>query len=665
MSNDNNISSNSNNKHSYEHLSLSIEDELVWLTLDVKDEAANVINPAVITELSTACDEIRGMSGIKGMIISSGKASGFIAGADVKKFTEIKDHAQALKYIHAGQAVCQEIEDLPIPTVAMVQGFCMGGGLEIALSCDYIITDDAPSTKLSLPEVKLGIHPGFGGTVRSIRRIGVLAAMPLMLTGRNVLPRQAKKMGLTDMCVPLRQLKASAIQTALRKPPKQQAPKFAMLLETGPMRKLVAMQMNKHVASKAKQEHYPAPYALINVWEMHGSKSNDMFAAEAESVAQLAMTDTAKNLVRVFFLQNRLKALGDKSLFSPKHVHVIGGGVMGGDIAAWCAMQGFKVTIQDLNQEALGRVVGRAIKGFKRRYRKDKIRIMNAQDNLTPDLHGHGISKADVIIEAIFENLEAKQTIFKDVEAKAKPDAIIATNTSSIMLNEIAEVMKQPERLVGLHFFNPVFKMPLLEIIYTPEKTDPNVIKLAQSFGAHIGKLPLPVKSSPGFLINRILMPYILEGVTLHQEGVPAAIVDKIAVDYGMPMGPLELADTVGLDICLHVGKILADTVGVTLPNTLDSEVEAGRLGKKSGQGFYRWKAGKKVKDSATKNAHKWGGDLGQLEQRLINKLLIESHKCLGEGLVEDADLLDAGVIFGTGFAPFKGGPINTTKDKN
>ncbi len=647
-------------KNNYQNLSISIEDELAWISLDVKDEAANVINPDVITELSAACNEVKTSKNIKGLIIQSGKSSGFIAGADIKKFQGVKDKVIALDFIHAGQALCQKIEDLPMPTVAMVQGFCMGGGLEIALACDYIITDDSPSTKLSLPEVKLGIHPGFGGTVRSIRRMGVLAAMPLMLTGRNVLPQQAKKMGLTDMCVPLRQLKASSIQTALRKPPKQQAPKSAMLLELGPVRKLVAMQMRKQVASKAKQQHYPAPYALINIWEMHGSKSNDMYAAEAESVAQLAMTDTAQNLVRVFLLQNRLKALGNKSLFSPKHVHVIGGGVMGGDIAAWCAMQGFKTTIQDLSQDALGRVIGRATKGFKRRYRKDKFRIMNAQDYLVPDLHGHGIGKADVIIEAIFENLEAKQNIFKVVEAKAKPDAIIASNTSSITLNEIAEVMNKPERLVGLHFFNPVFKMPLLEIIYTPDKTDPTVIELAQSFGAHISKLPLPVKSSPGFLINRILMPYILEGVTMHQEGVPAAIVDKVAVDYGMPMGPLELADTVGLDICLHVGKILADTVGVTLPTTLDKEVESGRLGKKSGQGFYKWKADKKVKDtSAKKSAQKWGGDFNQLQKRLIDKLLIEAQKCLDEGLVEDADLLDAGVIFGTGFAPFRGGPIN------
>jgi len=650
-----------NTQTDYQHLKLRVENNIAWLTLDVKDEAANVINPEVIVEMTAACDVVSSMD-VKGLIIHSGKPSGFIAGADVKKFQDVTDKSLALKFIHAGQELCQKIEDLPVPTLAMVKGFCMGGGLEIALACDYIVTDDAPSTKLSLPEVKLGIHPGFGGTVRSIRRIGVLQAMPMMLTGRNLLPRQAKKIGLIDYCVPSRQLATTAIQTLLLKPPKKQAPRSAKLLEVSPLRKLIAGKMRKQVGTRAKQEHYPAPYALINLWEMHGCQSNAMYAAEADSVASLAMTDTAQNLVRVFFLQNRLKTLGDKSLFKPKHVHVIGGGVMGGDIAAWCAMQGMKVTIQDMNSDALGRVVGRATTGFKRRYRKDKLRIMQAQDNLIPDLKGNGIRKADVIIEAIFENLEAKQQIFRDVEQRAKPTAIIASNTSSIPLNEIAAVMQQPERLVGLHFFNPVFKMPLLEIVHTPEQTSPEIIKLAQSFASHINKLPLPVKSSPGFLINRILMPYILEGVTLHQEGVPAAIIDKASMDYGMPMGPLELADTVGLDICLHVGKILADKVGVILPTTLDGEVEAGRLGKKSGEGFYQWKNGKKVESKGKA----WNGDREQLQTRLIEKFLNESKKCLDEGLVEDADLLDAGVIFGTGFAPFRGGPMHSLiKAKN
>jgi 3-hydroxyacyl-CoA dehydrogenase/enoyl-CoA hydratase/3-hydroxybutyryl-CoA epimerase len=641
----------------YQHIKLNHDKhDICWLGIDVKDESANVIKPELIEEMQHACDALKTASA-KGLIIYSEKPGGFIAGADVKGFAGIgaNDKDIALKFIHAGQQLCQSIEDLPMPTLAMVKGFCMGGGLELALACDYIISDEEPSTKLSLPEIKLGIHPGFGGTVRSIRRMGVLQAMPMMLSGRNFLPRIAAKIGLIDRCVPLRQLETTALHTVLDKPAKRQLAKRLQLLEASPMRKIIAMKMRQEVAKKAKQEHYPAPYALINLWEMHGTQGNGMFSAEAESVATLVATDTAQNLVRVFFLQNRLKALGDKSLFKPKHVHVIGGGVMGGDIAAWCAMQGLKVTIQDMNTDALAAVVGRANTAFKRRYKKDRIRIMQAQDNMLPDPHGYGVARADVIIEAIFEELEAKQAIFKTLEKNAKADAIIASNTSSIPLSDIAAVMKQPERLVGLHFFNPVAKMPLLEVVHSPDQTSDDVVNKALAFAAHINKLPLPVKSSPGFLINRILMPYILEGVTLFNEGVPASVIDKAAVDYGMPMGPLELADTVGLDICLHVGKILADTVGATLPDKLDEEVAKGKLGKKTGKGFYQWKKGKKVKPAKSN----WTGDSYRVQTRLIEKLLNEAKRCLEEGIVDDADLLDAGVIFGTGFAPFRGGPMH------
>lgn len=653
--------------NNYTHIKINKDDnKFVWLALDLKDASTNVLNPEIIRDISAACTEIIN-SDAKGLILYSNKSSGFVAGADVKGFQGITDSEAdrelALGFIKLGQDLCQKIESLPIPTLAMVKGFCMGGGLELALACDYIVANDAPSTKLSLPEIKLGIHPGFGGTVRSIRRIGILSAMPLMLTGRNVLPRQAKKMGLIDACVPRRQLEVTAMHFLLEPPKKQKPSASQRLLESPPLRKLVAMQMRKQVASKAKQEHYPAPYALINLWEFHGSKSNQMFQAEAESVATLVATDTAQNLVRVFFLQNRLKASGDKSLFTPKHVHVIGGGVMGGDIATWCAMQGLHVTIQDTSTEALGRVIERANTAFKRRYRKDRLRIRNAQDNLLPDIEGHGTAKADIIIEAIFEDLSAKQTLFKDIEKRARVGAILATNTSSIVLSDIAQVMKQPDRLVGLHFFNPVMKMPLVEVIYTPNQTEPDIIKLAQCFSAHINKLPLAVKSSPGFLINRILMPYILEGVLAHQEGIPVAVIDKACTDYGMPMGPMELADTVGLDICLHVGKIVAKTVGVKIPNALDKSVETGNLGKKTGQGFYQWSKGKKGNKVKT-GKQDWKGDPQQLQDRLIGKLLHESQRCLDEGLVEDADLLDAGVIFGTGFAPFLGGPIKASNIK-
>lgn len=650
--------------NNFNHIQINTdENNITWLALNLKNASTNVLDPEIIQEISAATTEIKN-SNAKGLIIYSSKSSGFIAGADVKGFQGITDSEEdrelALSFIKMGQDACQKIESLPIPTLAMVKGFCMGGGLELALACDYIVADDSPSTKFSLPEIKLGIHPGFGGTVRSIRRVGVLNAMPLMLTGKNVLSRQAKKLGLIDACTPRRQLETTAIRIVLDKPKKQTPKKSQQLLEASPLRKIVASQMRKQVSSKAKQEHYPAPYALINIWEMHGSKSNDMFEAEAESVATLVATDTAQNLVRVFFLQNQLKASGDKSLFTPKHVHVIGGGVMGGDIATWCSMQGLHVTIQDTNSEALGQVVGRANTAFKKRYRKDRIRIRDAQDNLVPDIHGHGIAKADVIIEAIYENLEAKQALFKDIEKRARPGAILATNTSSIELNEIAQVMQQADRLVGLHFFNPVIKMPLVEIIYTPEQTNPDVIRHAQCFSSHINKLPLAVKSSPGFLVNRILMPYILEAVIANQEGIPVSVIDKACTDYGMPMGPLELADTVGLDICLHVGKIVADTVGVNIPNALDSSVASENLGKKTGKGFYLWKKGKKVNESK----ENWDGDIQQLQDRLIGKYTNEAKRCLHEEIVKNSDLLDAGAIFGTGFAPFKGGPLHSLSER-
>jgi len=289
----------------YQNINLNTdENNIIWLSIDVKKEKTNVITPELIKELSDACDTIK-TSGAAGLIIHSGKSSGFIAGADIKGFQGLSadknGQQQALKFIRMGQAMCQQIEDLPMPTLAMIKGFCMGGGLEMALSCDYIITDDMPSTKLALPEIKLGIHPGFGGTVRSIRRMGVLQAMPIMLTGRNLIPQQAKKAGLIDYCVPLRQLKTTAIQTILKKPAKQKPAKYLKLLETAPLRRIIASQMRKQVESKAKQEHYPAPYALINIWEMYGSIGNEMFEAEAHSVANLITTDTAQNLVRVFF----------------------------------------------------------------------------------------------------------------------------------------------------------------------------------------------------------------------------------------------------------------------------------------------------------------------------------------------------------------------------
>ena len=650
--------------HDYQHLSLhKDEHNIAWLTLDVQGKPANILMPEVLDEIQIACSEVKHLAA-KGLIICSGKANGFIAGADIERFKGNKDAGNnielAQEYIGQGQHTCDLVEGLDITTVAMIDGFCMGGGTELSLACDYIVATNSPKTKISLPEIKLGIHPGFGGTVRSIKRMGVMKAMPMMLTGRAYTGRIAAKIGLADFCVPIRQLKSTAIHAILNTPAKKVVPAHMRLLEKKPMRSIIAMQMRKQVEQKANPNHYPAPFALIDLWKEHGGNASDMYEHEARSVTKLILTETAQNLVKVFFLQSQLKGIGDKSLLSPKHVHVIGGGVMGGDIATWCAAQGLQVTVQDMSDEALAKVIQRANKTLKRKFKKDVISIRDSLDRLIPDKAGNGIASADVIIEAIFEDLDVKRQVFKDVEQKARPDAILATNTSSIPLADIAEVLQTPERLIGLHFFNPVFKMPLLEVVYDEKVTHEVQTAMGCAFGRHINKLPLPVKSSSGFLINRILMPYLLEGVTLHQQGVPATVIDKAAKDFGMPMGPLELADTVGLDICLHVGKILSSSLGISLPDNLQTFIDENKLGKKTGAGFYQYKKGKLVKPAKSN----WTGDKHQIQERLISKMLDESEKCLEEGVVENADLLDAGVIFGTGFAPFRGGPMNYLRSK-
>jgi 3-hydroxyacyl-CoA dehydrogenase/enoyl-CoA hydratase/3-hydroxybutyryl-CoA epimerase len=326
---------------------------------------------------------------------------------------------------------------------------------------------------------------------------------------------------------------------------------------------------------------------------------------------------------------------------------------MGGDIAAWCALQGFSVTLQDRQHDTLARAYKRANGLFGQRL-KDRRLAQHARDRFVPDLDGDGIKRADVIIEAIFEDVDAKRSLFQDVEPQMKPDAILATNTSSIPLEELATVLQRPERLVGLHFFNPVAKMPLVEIVHG-KKTNPATVQDAASFTKAIGRLPLPVTSTPGFLVNRILMPYLIEAVTLLQEGVPPVLIDKAAVDFGMPMGPIELADTVGLDICFHVANILSKSMDIAVPDRLSELVDRKQLGKKTGYGFYKFKSGKPVKPDVEKGYTA----PADLQDRLILRLLNEAVGCLHDGVVETADQLDAGVVFGTGFAPFRGGPIN------
>ncbi len=623
---------------------------LVWLTFDKQGESANTFSREALQELSSALDEIAS-SKPKGMIIRSAKDS-FIAGADVEEFTRFKSPEEALSFVRLGWDVFQKLRDLPFPTTAMVNGYCMGGGFELSLACRYRVALDDPKTRFAFPEVMLGIMPAWHGVQWLPKLIGPVAAMDLMLTGKAVDAKRGKRMGLVDQAVPLRILENTARMLTLEAPMQRELPLLQRFLLS--FRGIVVSQARKQVAQKAQRENYPAPYAILDLWQKY---DGDPFVNPADptcSINTLFDHPTTKNLIRIFFLQEKMKGLAKGVDFKAQHVHVVGAGVMGGDIAAVCAMRGITVTLQDTAPERLAPAVKRAAKLFQRRLR-DPFRVRDAMDRLIPDVSGAGAAKADVIIEAIFENLEAKQQLFAKLEAAARPGAVLASNTSSLKLADIAAKFKDPSRLVGIHFFNPVPQMMLVEII-SSEKTRQVHASNAMAFVRQIDKLPLPVKDSPGFLVNRVLGPYMQNAFRMLDEGVRPETLDAAMEEFGMPMGPIELADTVGLDICLHAGKQLAkkDAQGheAEAPQILLNKVALGQLGRKSGQGIYRWENNKPVKGQP-------GVYDASLVQALIQPYLDETKAVLAEGIVPDAELIDAGLIFGTGFAPFRGGPLN------
>jgi 3-hydroxyacyl-CoA dehydrogenase/enoyl-CoA hydratase/3-hydroxybutyryl-CoA epimerase len=412
----------------------------------------------------------------------------------------------------------------------------------------------------------------------------------------------------------------------------------------------------KQVARKARKEHYPAPYALIGSWQRASGGVQSLLASERKAVVKLASTPTARNLIRVFFLQERLKSTGGKD-HGIKHVHVVGAGVMGGDIAAWSAYRGFDVTLSDREQRFIDSALTRSTELFNKKV-KDETKRAAVVARLKGDLAGDGVAQADLVIEAIIEKPEAKRDLYTTVEPRMKPDALLTTNTSSIPLTELREHIARPAQFAGLHYFNPVALMPLVEIIRHDAMAPETEQRLA-AFCKAIDKLPVPVAGTPGFLVNRVLFPYMLEAATAFAEGIPGAAIDKAAVKFGMPMGPIELIDTVGLDVAAGVGAELAPFLGLPIPASLSTPPEPGKRGKKDGQGLYKWVDGRAQKPELPKD-YRASEDL---EDRLILPLLNEAVSCLHDGVVSDADLLDAGVIFGTGFAPFRGGPIQHIRE--
>jgi 3-hydroxyacyl-CoA dehydrogenase/enoyl-CoA hydratase/3-hydroxybutyryl-CoA epimerase len=642
-----------------QHWQLDRRGDIAWLYFSKKDSVVNSIDKRVLIELTTLLHEIENDPSIRGLIITSAKKNGFIVGADIQTISFFNSKEEIFEFIRLGQCVFAQLAGLKISTVALIKGFCLGGGLELALACRYRVAIDDPATRLGFPEVKLGIHPGWGGTVRLPRLLGAVPALELMLTGRTLSTQAAAKIGLVDAVVPERHAESAGVYyaKAIEKKTWSVSKLWRNLSNFPWIRTGIAFILQHRLTAKVNALHYPAPYQMLRHWRQAGV-SDKAFLHEAESLSELAMTSTARCLMHVYFLRERLKKLGQKGLTSFKHIHVMGAGTMGGDIAAWCVLQGFYVTLQDREPKYLAPAIGRAYALFNKRLKKPRA-IQMAMDRLLPDVAGYGVRRADLVIEAVFEDLTVKQELFRQLESQIKQNAILATNTSSIVLEEIQRGLKHPERLVGLHFFNPVEKMLLVEVVQSTISA-PDTIAKALSFVHQINRLPLLVKSSPGFLVNRLLMPYLLHAVLLRETEIPATVIDKAAMDFGMPIGPLALADTIGLDICLSVAKILHQALQLPLPEGLEQMVANKNLGLKTGQGFYRYKKGKIIKEEILEG-YKVPPDL---IDRLIEPMIEEAKKCLQEGVVADSDLLDAGMVFGAGFAPFRGGLLQYAEKK-
>ncbi|MFA5899559.1 MAG: 3-hydroxyacyl-CoA dehydrogenase NAD-binding domain-containing protein [Hyphomicrobium sp.] len=634
---------------------------IAWAEFDREGESQNALGQRPLEELGEIVAEVeKGArdTSIRGLVIISGKERGFIVGADIREFAAFRTETDVVEKLRPVTALFDRIESLPVPVVCAINGFCLGGGLELALACHYRIATRDPSTKLGFPEVKLGIFPGFNGTARAIRQAGAPAAMQAMLTGRMLSASAARGIGLVDQLVDSRgALPWAARKAVMRKRKSKPAGLLHRLLTRWPARNLLAKRLRAEVGNKVRPSHYPAPYRLIDLFESYAGKEEAMKAAETRAFAPLMVSEQSKNLRRVFSLSELLKAQAPKKLaWRPQRVHVIGAGTMGADIAGWCVAAGMEVTLQDVSPEQIAKGIAAQGKLFGRRL-KTKAQRDAAKARLIADPNGEGIGRADVVIEAIVEKLDIKRRVLSDVEGKLKPGAVLATNTSSLQIEDIAAGLADPGRLIGLHFFNPVSLMPLVEVVRGAQSREDEV-KRGAAFVTAIDKLPLITKSIPGFLVNRVLTPYMFGAMKRLEEGEDKESIDEAARAFGMPMGPIELADTVGLDVCAHVAKILNYP---SQGSALERLVVEGKLGKKSGEGFYLWKDGRPSRFGRRTEKK----EMEALGAELIKPLIEEAQKCLDAGIVENADLVDAGVIFGTGFAPFRGGPLHYKAAQN
>ncbi len=626
------------------------EDHYATVFFEAADRSVNVLSREALDELSEVTQQLQAEAP-SGVILGTRPGRAFAVGADVHEIARLQSRRDALELLQHGQEVFEQWQSLECPTVAAIRGYCLGGGMELALACDYRVAERNPDSRLGLPEVRLGIHPGYGGTVRLPEVIGDLAALKLIVTGKTIGPSAAAAMNLVDATVASRHLHRAARKFLKEQPTPRRAQRWKRIPHLTPLRNPVAYFYRRRITAKVPRRHYPAPHSFLEHWQCMSADPTAALRAEARSVAALFEAPQTRQLVRIFGLREALRQQfadtpGPESA-KITHVHVVGAGVMGGDIAAWCAAKGLRVTLQDTEMRSLANAVRRAHKSLG----PDASRSL---DLLHPDPEGVGVQSADVVLEAISEDQDAKQALHRILEAQMRPEALLATNTSSLPLAPLASTLEDPTRLVGVHFFNPVRRIPLVEVIHHNAEQEA-WLQRAGSFVQRIDRLPVSVRSVPGFLVNRILMPYLLEAVYLLEEGVSATTIDQAAVEFGMPQGPLELADHIGLDICAGTGAVLAEAYQMKLPDTLHKHVEAGHLGVKTGRGFYVWPKRKRRHVFSKKPPP-------DCVDRLILSMVRAAVHCLHEKVMDQADLIDASMIFATGFAPHLGGPLQMVR---
>ena len=663
-------------------LHLTITDGIAEIVFDLPGESVNKISGSVKDEFLALFEQLERDASVRGAILISGKPDSFIAGADIDEFLRWTTPEQAEQASRDGHALLEKLERLRVPVVAAIHGACLGGGLEAVLACAYRIATDHPKTILALPEVQLGIFPGAGGTQRLPRTVGLQAALDMILTGKNVRARKAAQSGLVHELVHPAILRTIALQRAreiadgvrARNPDARARDAAALFLDDNPVGRSIVLRRAREMTLKKTRGHYPAPLAAIDAVAAGYHDRQKGYQEEARLFGQMAMTPIARELIFLFFATAALKkdsGVGDApvTVRSVEKIGVLGAGFMGAGIAGIAVQQGTLVRLKDADLARVGKGLGAIRELLKDGVTKKRITRAQMDDQLllaggTVDYSGFG--NVDLVIEAVFEDLYVKHKVVREVEAVLPPHAIVASNTSTIPIARIAAASARPERVVGMHFFSPVHKMPLLEVIVTPQ-TAREVTATAVAYGKQLGKTVIVVNDAPGFYVNRILSPYLNEAGRLLDGGAAVDAVVRALLDFGFPVGPITLLDEVGLDIAGKSGAIFVEAFGDRLApsETLRRVVESGRLGRKGRKGFYLYDGdGKKGGVDETVYAFTPSGaqraevTIDEVQRRCVLVMVNEAARCLEEGIVRSPRDGDVGAVFGIGFPPFRGGPF-------